>query len=267
VLDTQQESVQRKSSFFDDSEHYKLPFVVTVPMHREITAQTAFSLEKAMLAGLPFAWMPQSGDALIGRARSIAATWFLENSPAEYLIMIDSDIVFEPIDMARLMKSLQSGYDLIGGTYTVRGGMFLSHYGDGATIILGGDEPIRPIKFLSTGFMGISKRLLQKMVDELDMPLCHEDMSLFRCYPFFENYAWYFEDEKKWIYISEDWDFCEKARKVGIEPYLDTSILLGHTGNKVWTLDDLPKERIHFVRPLDNSQADERGEVNENTTS
>ncbi len=264
-MDSQQAAVQRPpGSFFEDAEHYTFPYVVIIPMHREMTALTAFSLEKATLAGLPFGWMPHAGDALIGRARSIAATWFLEYSPASYLIFIDSDMVFEPMDMARLMKDLRDGYELIGGTYVVRSGKFLAHWGDNGKVILGGETPIRPIRFLSTGFMGISKTLLRRMVDQLEMPICHPSLPIFRCYPFFESGAKWFEDNKEWIFMSEDWDFCEKARKVGTVPYLDSSILVGHAGDKVWTTDDLPKETITPLNTslgnLNNSQAEGEGE-------
>lgn len=233
----------------EEGETTKEAFVVMTPMHREITSITAWCIEKAHSVGIPFMWMPHPGDALIGRARSIMATWALEKSPSPYTIMLDSDIVFEPGDLAKLWEHLKSGkYELIGGVYTVRHAQQLAHYGIDGVVKL--DGQVQEIKYLSTGFMGFTRGLLQKMVDELELPLCHKEFEPFRCYPFFESAAWYFEEEKKWIYRSEDWDFCDKASRVGVKPMLDTSILLGHEGVKQWRIEDLPKERVTPISPI-----------------
>ncbi len=213
-------------------------FVVVTPAWRGIEANTAMCIERAHHKQLPFIWFPQVGDALIGRARSIAATRFMEKFDSEYLIMLDSDIVFEPEQLDRLYQDMKNGHQLVGGIYTVRGGQFLAHHGvDGHLLV---DGTIREVQYLSTGFMGITKTLLQKIVDELHLPLCHPDTPTFRCYPFFENTA--VEYNGKWIYESEDWDFCRKVRKVGGIPECDTSIMLGHIGERIWTFQDQPPE-------------------------
>ena len=41
--------------------------------------------------------------------------------------------------------------------------------------------------------------------------------------------------------MSEDWDFCEKCRKIGVEPYIDTTILLGHQGTTIVTMETVKK--------------------------
>jgi hypothetical protein len=222
-------------------------FALVTPMHREMTARTAWCIEAAHQTQLPFVWYPHPGDALIGRARSIIATHFLEKMPYDYLIMLDSDIVFTPNDLAKLYKDLVDGYELIGGVYTVRHAEQLAHYGIKGKIFL--DNTICEVSYLSTGFMGISKALLQKMVDELKLPICHPQATMFRCYPFFENTAWFFEETQEWIYRSEDWDFCDKAARVGVKPMLDTSIRLGHEGTKTWTCDDLPENK---TKPIES---------------
>lgn len=42
-------------------------------------------------------------------------------------------------------------------------------------------------------------------------------------------------------YLSEDFSFCEKARKMGYKIYADSSIKLGHQGNYFYTLEDYHK--------------------------
>jgi len=60
-----------------------------------------------------------------------------------------------------------------------------------------------------------------------------------RSYPFFET-RWTHIDVPDAhgthdIWLSEDWDFCEKARSVGIKPYCDTRVLLSHQAHTVCT--------------------------------
>jgi hypothetical protein len=214
-------------------------FLLATPMHRQMNAGTAWCIEKAHQSGLSFLWKPHPGDALIGRARSIQATWFLEHVPYPYMIFLDSDIIFEPESLKKLHDDLKAGYDLVGGVYTVRYAQQLAHTNKNGIIL---DGSIKEIDYLSTGFMGISKKLLQSIVDKLKLPLCHANFPHFRCYPFFESTAVQYNGE--WIYESEDWDFCRKAKQAGFNAYLDTSILLGHEGNKVWTVGDMPKGAI-----------------------
>ncbi len=210
--------------------------VVIIPMHRECTGITMWSVEKAHMVGVPFIALPQPGDALIGRARSILATWVLEYSPYPYAIFLDSDIVFEPKDLAKLIHDLKQGYDLIGGVYTVRHAKQVAHWGYNGKLLI--DGSIKEVEFLSTGFTGFSKKMLKSIVDELKLPVCHPNNPFMRCYPFFENNAYDLHGEM--VYLSEDWDFCVKARKAGYKAYVDTSIRLGHQGSRTWTLDDLP---------------------------
>lgn len=218
-------------------------FVVITPFHRSMEGITAWCLERAHQENVPFLWMPFPGDALIGRIRSIATTQFLLNLSCDYMIFLDSDIEFRPVDLVRLWEDMKDrGYELIGGVYTMRGGTQLAHYGIDKRIRV--DGQITEVAYLSTGFMGIAKTMLQRMVDELKLPLCHEGNEQFRCYPFFESGSHYFEANQEWIYRSEDWDFCDKARQIGVKPYLDTAIRLGHRGEKIYHLEDLSPEAV-----------------------
>lgn len=225
----------------DSPEDY---FTLLTPTHRMANASTFWCIERAHAMGVPFLWVPHPGDALIGRARSIEATRVLEGQyPSPYAIFLDSDIVFEPGDLLRLFGHLKAGKELVGGNYVVRSGAQLAHHGkhpNGGVLL---DGSLQEVDYLSTGFMGFTRGLLRRMVDELKLPLCHPEDKHFRCYPFFENGAHWYEAREQWIYRSEDWDFCDKARRIGVEPVLDTGIALGHEGWKVWRVADLPAER------------------------
>lgn len=162
-----------------------------------------------------------SGDALIGRSRSVAATRFLKANEAPYLIFIDTDITFSPGELEKLIKALQEGYDVIAGAYSVASGERLAVRGWDASLSI--DGQIREVEYVSTGFMGISRRSLEKIRDELKLPLLHKG-EWCECWPFFESGRY----EKELFYISEDWDFCNKARQAGYKVYLHTGCLVDH---------------------------------------
>ena len=219
--------------------------IATTVAHRNVEAETCWSFSKLYtLSRINFVWVVQAGDALIGRGRSVAIHQFLKMG-APYLLFVDSDIIFEPEDAEKIYWHLKSGYDLIGGTYAVRGGTQLAHYGlDEGRITM--DGKVHEVDYLSTGFMGISKKLMEKMINEIPLPLVSKGLAS-ECYPFFES-GRYDHPKAGPIYISEDWDFCEKARKVGVKPYLDTSVRLGHKGAKIY----YPKDVYDYQKGSDS---------------
>lgn len=244
--------------------------VVTLVTHRNLTAHTADSLEKLRLNNpIPWTLAICSGDALIGRGRSIACTNFLEMQiEIPYMLFIDEDIVFTPDDINRIYTRLEEGYDVVGGIYAVRGASQLSSYGWDGTIEV--DGQVAEIEYLATGFMGISRKILEKMRDELELPLLNQN-DWAKCHPFFEGgrcftykaiqekfgkvfkhvpsdktihalckqLGVYVRDRGDNIYISEDWDFCDKVRAVGGKVYVDTMVQVGHLRENVYYPKDV----------------------------
>lgn len=164
-------------------------------------------------------------DALIGRSRSIGCSKFLKENWAPYLIFIDTDICFAPEHIDRLYAGLRQGYPVIAGAYSVATGTHLAIKNDEAVTFDGG---VYPFRYLSTGFMGISRTALETIRDNLDFPLLHEG-DWCECYPFFES------GSRPPYYISEDWDFCDKARDAGLQVYIHTGCLVGHLKERIIT--------------------------------
>ncbi len=186
-----------------------------------------------------------AGDALISRGRSQACTKFLEDTKVPYMLFVDEDIIFSPDQVTKIYKSLESGKDIVGGIYPVRGASQFSSYGWGG--IMDADGTVRDIEYLATGFMGISRRALIKIKEDLNLRICNPN-DWARCYPFFE--CGYWEDRKREkggeaLYISEDWEFCEKARRVGFRVYADTSIQLGHIREIIYSGPDVAKNQYN----------------------
>ncbi len=225
-------------------------FILATAVYEGVTGLTAWCVEKAHQEGLRFLWVPGvdgKGDALVGRARSIMCTTFMEHGASDYMIFLDSDIVFEPWHLAKLNEHQKNGLDIVGGMYPLRNGCdWASYWFQG----IGPEKQgLSEIQFLSTGFMGISKRALWKIANDYrypdgsKMPLLHPNTDGMRSYPFFETNHMHMEHPDAHgtydVWLSEDWDFCQKARVTGYKLWCDSTILLSHQGHRVVTPNDV----------------------------
>src|SRR3989304_6070906 len=179
------------------------------------------------------------GDALISRSRSLAASAFLR-STADVLLTIDSDVWFLPDDaIALCQKAIE--YNLIGALYMTRAlatqpAMMLPS----KQVIFAANSPPVEVPFISTGFMAVHRRGFEDLAPTL--PHCHQtfkhngtDTSF---WPFYMPFCieW---PEDGYLYLSEDWALCQRAKDAGYKVHLDPSIRLGHMGTKMFTLEDL----------------------------
>lgn len=212
--------------------------VIFICSHRALSVPTVHSLENLRLNPLVnYIVHIASGDALLSRSRSRVCTDFLEKFHSPFMLFIDDDIIFTPKDIKKLYDWQVNGYDVIGGLYSVSQGTQFASYGWGGKLTV--DNQVQEIEYLATGFMGISRRILAKIKDELKLPILNpNDWS--RCYPFFQA-GQQLERSRGGdpIYISEDWFFCDLVRKVGGKVYVDTAIQLGHWRERAYHIRDV----------------------------
>ena len=219
----------------------KNDLLLAIVSHRVVSAPTVSSLWVLNKLPPPFPRVELGmfiGDALISRGRSQACSKFLLETDTPYMLFIDDDIVFNPQDIQKIYNHLCNGYDVIGGIYPVKGASQLSSYGWGGHLQI--DGKVAEIEYLATGFMGISRRILTKLKDELNLPILNpNDWS--KCYPFFECGRWTkrTQENSDPIYISEDWEFCEKVRQVGGKIYADTAVQVGHMREQIFHPKDV----------------------------
>ncbi len=193
-------------------------------------------------------------DALISRARSTLVAAFLDNPDATHLLFVDADISFQPQQVERLLRCdkdftgalypLKSmDWDLIPQRCVERGesvqqaalsyvGTFCpagerKQEGDFATGI-----------YVGGGFQLIRRSALQKMiaaypethfasVHSLPMSgLRHDAAQCRNLYALFDCII----DPETGAYLSEDYSFCLRWRKIGGEIWIDTAGKLTHTG-------------------------------------
>jgi hypothetical protein len=206
--------------------------VIWTPTRDNICGTTVKSLEMLRRAapemGIDYVWEPFVGDSLAPRFYSVIATRFLKETDAPYLLILDSDIVFQPSDVLMILEALRSGKQVVGGFYPVANGEhFASHIGGSYNV----DGGLVEAKYLANGFKGISRSILQRLVDELELPLLMQG-SDFEMYPFFMS------DNVKDLFLSEDWYFCDLVRRVGETCYAHTGVQLGHIKqHTLWAQD------------------------------
>ncbi len=225
-----------------------LDFVIIIAGHGDTKDETTFSLTQCY-ERLPekFTIKYIKGDALIGRVRSVGASQFLKEHEAEYMIFVDTDIQFTPVEIEAIYLAMREGYDIVGGSYGLGSGEQFAIQGfDGRMLI---DGKVHPCHYVSTGFLGISRKALLTIQEKLALPLLHEGDLRHQCYPFFESGA--FPEEN--IYISEDWDFCNKARRAGLTVYLHTGVMVDHVKQTIIIAEDVLK-KVQIAPPAINAE-------------
>jgi hypothetical protein len=203
-------------------------------------------------------------DSLITRARNNLIAKAMSDKQTTHMMFIDNDITWEPMD---IIKLLISGKGIVGGVYPrkkyhwdivsnnsegniqsmlqkknsgelknsvndldyIRHNM-LKYNVNFLSSQLKIEENLAKVRHIATGFMMIERNVIEKMmmafpstkyVDDVNY-LCNEENDY--AYTLFDTAV---EDGH---YLSEDWLFCERWRKMGGDVYIDVSIKLSHSG-------------------------------------
>lgn len=188
------------------------------------------------------------GDALIDRSRSIVAMSFIKTN-SDYLLFIDDDIVFDPLQIRQMMVSMrENDFDIVGGAYPLKRvkepGIAIRTLENDELVPFGPDGGLYEVRYISTGCMAIHRRVFESLIHNSGLHLCHPQTMQF--YPFFMPMEKEIAKDT-WIYLSEDWAFCERAKDLGFKVWVDTTVKLGHVGDYQYTWKDLvgePKKEV-----------------------
>ncbi len=207
-----------------------IDFTISTVCEYDVAIQTVSAVMNLM-SKYRFIW-DLGGVSGCNRSKNSKWTKFLVEDKSPYLINIDRDMVFNTHDVDLMVEDLKSGYDLVGAAYTTHNGKVLTTWGkDGKGLEFNGT--IYEVLFLGTGFLGISRRLLEKLVNELRLPLLNIDTELEQ-YPFCMDGVYGDNFAYGQIWLSEDYYFCDLCKKIGVSPMLDTRIHVGHMGSAIW---------------------------------
>lgn len=174
----------------------------------------------------------KAGDANIDRARSKVASWFLQESEGDVLLMVDSDNAWEKGDLRHIAEKALDFKAVVGGMYPKRafGGGYAFRVTDGAAgeWHMRKDELI-PAEFVGTGFIAIPRTVLAEVAKGL--PTVVGD---FR--PFFMPFI--VKENGVVEYPTDDWAFCKRVRDAGFPIYVSTFPRITHEGSYTFRMVD-----------------------------
>lgn len=199
-------------------------------------------------------------DSLISRVRNVHMSLFLdEYKECEYFISLDSDLEIVNCYHTNniFTKLLSHNVDFVGGLYALKhmngpartSSVPLEHNLDRTAIPF--DQGLLPMRWLSAGCWCLKRSAVEKMVKAYpELDYIGDDNVVGRTiHGLYNPGIFEIEDEstgKKFKkYLSEDWSWAERWRKIGGEIYADTSIVLRHIGRfpySLWNVEVIAKK-------------------------
>jgi hypothetical protein len=185
-------------------------------------------------------------DSLITRSRNTLVSAFLDNPQATHLLFIDADISFDPRQVERMIRF---GQDVVAGVYPLKV-LDWNHvrttgeqgWGEEAALRYCGTpceagEAEKLEGFVTgsqagTGFMLIARSAIEKMISAYP-ELSYRSMLVYPPVRGNQSYHALFDcmiDPDTGTYLSEDYAFCWRWRRIGGKVWLDTTGRLTHTG-------------------------------------
>ena len=190
-------------------------------------------------------------ESLIQRGRNALAHGFMQKAEATHLMFIDADIRFNPAD---IVKMVEADVDVICGMYPkkeinwagveqavkdgvpqdqlkTRTGSLVVNLVDYQTEVT---VPInQPVEIWNggTGFMLIKRQVFEDLIGNVPSYLNNvlDLNNPGNCEKINEFFATQIEPESN-ILLSEDYDFCKKARKIGKKVWAAPWVQLSHIG-------------------------------------
>jgi SAM-dependent methyltransferase len=234
-----------------------MPGVYVAPsVWRDIDVRTMSSIMAAIQSNPnpddTVIWEPLWNDALLARSRSLLVTKWLENhSDSDVMVIIDSDVVFEPDDFWKIVEGARETKSIYGGVYVTRSTKphISSRFLPNTEVRIEYTPHRRPLEleYLATGFWAMHRDVVEAMLEGefRDADGTHR---IHRCLhganqPFWPFFATFTIEERPGLfhYLSEDWAFCERARQLGFKIWMDQSIILAHMGWYPFTVGDMER--------------------------
>lgn len=209
--------------------------------------------EELLEKGIRGQLKPNIGDSAVGRSRNRLTREFLE-SDCTHLLFIDSDLVFGGEQIQRIMMHDDP---IVGGVYVKK------QEGDPQIVCNGSDIPteqrmdgLMEVKYVGTGFIRVAREVFEKMIDvyrdEIEYK-CDDNKAVTE-WDFWRFGVYKYPDGSK-RYLSEDWYFCQIAKDLGYQIWMDMAIVLKHSGNALYPLSYQTKKLYHRNPVTDSFEA------------
>lgn len=172
------------------------------------------------------------GCSVVSRARNLLAQDMLESN-CDFLMFIDSDINFEPDDIFRLMAwGSDPKKGIVAAVPRTRNEnkVYIAtlDYDENNDLTMNGMGLVRAQR-VATAFMLVRREVFVTMT-EAHPEWQYYDTRSNRMIPCLFDFQLTEEG-----YMGEDFLFCDRARELGFEVWVDPSITLGHMGVQEYT--------------------------------
>ena len=169
------------------------------------------------------------GDSLVCRARNALTHDFLA-SDCTHVLWIDSDLIFAPEHVARLISH---PHPIVAGLYPKKQ--------DELCWVLNGLPDAQPdgdgvakVLYAGTGFLRVAREVFTAIAAKglaPEYPCDHNPGRVER--DFWRVGVWTYPDGSK-RYLSEDWWFCQAAKEAGFDTHVDGRVVARHIGTQTW---------------------------------
>lgn len=173
--------------------------------------------------------VPSIGGTLICRERNRATREFMKTQ-FTHLLTLDDDVALQE---DAIVKLVSANKPIIGGTYRLkdmsaaRCANRIKNTHLWPMILKGGI--IHEAIYISSGCMLVQRHVLQDMMNKYQDLKYEENISGDDTYALYQPFIYQHESGIR-EYLSEDWAFCERARKVGWQSYVHGGVKCGHWG-------------------------------------
>jgi len=200
----------------------------------EKTTLGLFNLAKAFVRNdIHHGLLTLTNSSLITQARSKIANFFINNTEHDYLFFLDSDIGFNPEDV---LKLLAHQVPIVSGAYPMK--IIPERY---CVDVVQPEErrgDLVKINGNGMGFVLIHRNVFLKMsqnfpdlkyipqIKDSNVPPTEAELN--------NSYHYFMEHKENNAFMSEDKSFFHRARMLGYDVWLDTSIKLQHVGSHIF---------------------------------
>jgi SAM-dependent methyltransferase len=222
----------------------------------KISAKLAISLAsfcvQAQQHGVDIQICNISGCSVVSRVRNLIASDFLQSDCTD-LMFIDSDINFDAEDIFRLMAwNIDPKKGIVAGIPVARkkGKVYISTLDtdDNEHIFMDKMGLVRA-KRVATAFMMIRRDVFTQLKDAHPEWVYHDEKKVGD-----EMIAFFDFALKDGNYIGEDFLFCDRARELGFEVWIDPTIKLGHMGVEEFAGSFGEDYLYPLLRPVDSKK-------------
>ena len=192
-------------------------------------------LNAAKNSNLNISFYPIFFESLVSRARNAAVAHFLEDKENTHILFIDSDIIFEPEDVFKLIKANK---EVVAGIYPKKYIVWdrLKQYPEAERVDfpIGGqikmtEDNFLEMDYLPTGFLLISRTAINKIIKQYPELKYKNDIDGYMSAG--DNFYDLFKvGIRNGIYESEDWGFCSLWKSVGGKVLIHPEINVKHLG-------------------------------------